>query len=371
MTTLIQNKPFLPKGDATPAITIVVVPRERFSHTRESLESIYAHTTIPFKLVYVDGGSPTAIRNYLECQSIALDFDLIRTDHYLSPNQTRNIGLSRVQTPYVLFIDNDVEVSPGWCDRLLQCAIETQAAVVCPLTCIGKPLHQKIHLAGGEARIVLEVKGDRTRHRVHEKHYFVNRPVVDVQDQLHRRQCEFAEFHCMLVRTDLFQQIGLLDENLLSTREHIDFCLNVTQAGGTIFCEPESVVTYVPEVLYRWSDLSYFMLRWSDEWEEKSLKHFSQKWNLSKKDKYFKKRYRRMGHRRHQAFLRPLIRQFTFGTVVPWLEKGAIALERLLNRWITTSYNQRQNSFAIPKPSLPTISIRPVDAVVSNVHPMG
>lgn len=358
MTALLETIPIPSQEVASnaPLVTIVVSPRERFSYTRESLESLYAHTTLPFHLVYVDGGSPAPVRQYLETQAAQRGFHLIRTDYYLAPNQARNLGLSQVQTPYVLFIDNDVVVTPGWCDRLLRCAEETQAAVVCPLTCIGRPLHQKIHLAGGEARLVLELKGDQARYKVHEKHYFVNRSVADVQDQLRRRQCEFAEFHCMLVRTAVFEQTGLLDERLRSTREHIDFCLTVTQAGGTIFCEPDSVVTYVPDILHRWSDLSYFMLRWSDEWEEKSLKHFRKKWNLDK-DKYFKKRYRRMGHRRHQAFLRPLIRQLTWGNTVPWLENGAIALERRFNRWFTASYKKRTAHLPKIKPSLPQVTL--------------
>ncbi|MEL6222702.1 MAG: glycosyltransferase [Cyanobacteria bacterium J06627_8] len=345
----------------SPKVTIVVSPRERFSYARESLESIYAHTSVPFHLIYVDGGSPQSVQAYLETQSKERGFQLIRTDYYLAPNQARNLGLSYVKTPYVLFIDNDVAVTPGWCDRLLQCAEETNATVVCPLTCIGKPLHQTIHLAGGEARLVLEIIGDQSRYKVHEKHYFVNRQVAEVKDKLHRRQCEFAEFHCMFVRTDIFQRTGLLDEKLLSTREHIDFCLTVAQSNGTIFCEPSSVVTYVPEVLYRWADLSYFMLRWSDAWEEKSLKHFRKKWNLPKKDKYFKKRYRRMGHRRHHAFLRPFVRRFTFGHSIPWVENGAIALERLLNRRITASYKKRMAHRSRPTPTLPVKEYRSPD----------
>lgn len=335
-----------------PQITIVVSPRERFSHTQPSLESIYAHTHIPFHLIYVDGGSPNSIRQYLQEQSQQRGFDLIRTEHYLSPNQARNLALTQVKTDYVLFIDNDVEVSPGWLEPLLDCAEATQATAVCPLTCIGQPLHQKIHLAGGEARIVLEVNGDTIRRRVHEKHYFVNRLVADVRDRLQRRQCEFAEFHCMLVRTSIFAQVGGLDEALLCTREHIDFCLNVTQSGGTIYCEPASVVTYVPDVVFRWSDLSYFMLRWSDDWEIRSLQHFRKKWDLAK-DKYFKKRYRRLGHRRHQAFLKPLIQQLTFGQSAPWLEKLLIPIERKLNQWISAHYTQTAPANHQPLP-LPT-----------------
>jgi GT2 family glycosyltransferase len=139
----------------------------------------------------------------------------------------------------------------------------------------------------------------------------------------------------MLVRRDIFDTIGLLDEKLLSTREHIDFSMSVTNAGGKIYCEPESVTTYVPDTGFEWSDLTYFMLRWSDAWELASLEHFIQKWDLTKKDKYFKKRYSRLGQRRHQAFLRPLVKQLSFGGYATWLEKMLVAIERKINRYIS------------------------------------
>jgi GT2 family glycosyltransferase len=321
-----------------PKVTLVVVPRERFSYTCESLESIYQHTHYPFELVYVDGNSPKQTQQYLQEQAQAKQFKLVRTDYYLSPNQARNIGLQYVETEYVVFVDNDIHVAPGWLKKLVDCAEEESATVVCPLVCIGQNLHSKVHLAGGEARIFLEIKNGKQRRKVHEKHYFVNRPVAEIQDKLQRRECEFAEFHCLLVRTAIFDQIGLLDEKLLSTREHIDFSLNITEVGGTIYCEPESVTTYVPDSGFEWSDLPYFMLRWSDAWEVASLEHFMQKWDLTVKDKYFKKRYRRLGQRRHQAFLRPLVRQLSFGGYATWLEKMLVSLERKLNRLVSNRY---------------------------------
>ncbi len=338
-----------------PQVTIVVSQRERFSYTRESLESIYEHTQIPFSLVYVDGNSPSHIKRYLEEQAREKEFDLIRTEYYLSPNQARNLGLHQVNTEYVVFIDNDVIVTPGWLDNLLQCAQETQATVVCPLTCIGQPVGETIHLAGGEAHIVVETQENGgVKRKVHEKHYFVNRKVDEVRDQLHRQQCEFAEFHCMLVRTEIFNRIGLLDEGLLSTREHIDFCMTVTNAGGTFYCEPASVVSYVPGLKFELPELAFFMVRWSNAWEIASLEHFAQKWNLTINDKYFKKRYKRMGHRRHQAFLKPLLRRITFGHNPLWLEKIAISLEKKLNHYITNRYAQNQaksNNTPLPQPT--------------------
>ena len=346
-----------------PSITIIVSPRERFSHAQKSLESIYAHTQIPFKLIYVDGGSPRYVQDYLRQKSQEWDFELIRTDYFLSPNQARNLGLTQTETDYVVFIDNDVEVAPGWLNYLATCVEETQATVVSPLTCIGKPIGERIHLAGGEARIVLQFKGKKVKRRVHEKHYFVNRPVAEVQNQLQRCQCEFAEFHCMLVRRSIFDKIGPLDENLLSTREHIDFCLTVAQAGGTVYCEPASVVTYVPEVLYRWFDLAYFMLRWSNEWEIRSLQYFQKKWNLPKKDKYFKKRYGRLGYRRHQAFLKPWIKRLLLGHTPSVIVNTSVTLERKLNNWITARYYrlhpERQN---LPQCAVMSVGSEPARA---------
>jgi GT2 family glycosyltransferase len=321
-----------------PRVTIVISPRERFSFTRENLESIYENTNTPFSLVYVDGGSPIEIKQYLEAQAQERGFKLIRTEQYLAPNQARNLAIPHVDTEFILFVDNDVLVNPNWLNLLIQCADETTATVVCPLTCIGKKINETIHLAGGEARIYEEETETGTVRKVHEKHYFVNRPVADVQDQLHRKQCEFAEFHCMLVRTEIFSRIGRLDEGLINTREHIDFCMSVTNVGGTIFCEPASVVTYVPDLPFNFADLSFFLLRWSDAWELESLDYFQKKWNLTTNDKYFKKRYKRLGHRRHFAFLRPFLRRFTFGKENPWLEQQAIALERKLNRWMSDRY---------------------------------
>lgn len=123
-----------------PKVTIVIVPRERFSCTQESLESIYEHTTIPFNLIYVDGNSPEKIHHYLKQQAQAKNFQLLRTEYYLTPNQARNVGLSHVKTPYLVFIDNDVIVTKGWLNALVTCAEETSATVVGPFNVSRKTL---------------------------------------------------------------------------------------------------------------------------------------------------------------------------------------------------------------------------------------
>lgn len=189
-------------------------------------------------------------------------------------------------------------------------------------------------MAGGEIRIVSERYQQTVHRRLYKECYHVNRSLPLIQHQLKRQPCEYAELNCMLVKREIFEHIGPFDEKLLNTREHADFCLSVAKAGGKIVCEPEAVVTCVPTIPRRWSDLAYFMLRWSDAWEAASLIHFQNKWKLDM-DYDFMRNFRHLGHQRHQLFLLPLVRRLTAGRRVRSLEKLAIRLERWLNQYIT------------------------------------
>lgn len=323
-----------------PIVTIVVVPRERFSYTQTSLESIYEHTQIPFKLVYVDGNSPPTVKSYLQTQGRIHDFQVIRTDYYLYPNQARNLGLSYVETPYVVFMDNDVVVTPGWLQALVECAETTEASVVGPLMGQHEPVHEEIHFAGGESHIWVDRKG---RRRLREKMYDQGKSVALMRDRLQRQETELAEFHCVLVRKSVFEQVGVLDEQMLNTKEHLDFCMLVRQAGAKVYFEPKSLVTYVAGPPLQWSDLHYYMLRWSDDWTLKSLNRLREKWDLAE-DAYFTTKYNKLGWRRKMTIIAPMIWKLTFGLYSPKLERLFMKFERFLNHWLCDRHAKTQPS---------------------------
>ncbi len=76
-------------------VTIGLIPRERFSLASEAIQTIYEHTTIPFDLVIVDCNIP---EKYLaQINHVLLgrrNFQIIHSDHYLLPGQSRNLVLS-------------------------------------------------------------------------------------------------------------------------------------------------------------------------------------------------------------------------------------------------------------------------------------
>ena len=330
-----------------PQVTIIVVPRERYQFARESLESLYANTTFPFDLVYVDNNSPTSLRRYLETQADLKGFKLVRSERYLSPNAARNFGLRHVSSKYVVFVDNDVVFAPNWLTALVDCTEATGATAVGSLVCQYQPYHEIVHCAGGEymsaseyAEFTAGTYSDR-KWVIEEKTPYQNQRVAAVSDRLKREPTGFVEFHSMLVRTEIFEQIGMLDEGFSCTKEYLDFAMSVTKVGGKIYLEPASVVTFrthPPAPALQWSDLPYFMLRWSDAWEMSNLLHFQQKWQVE--GKYFQRRYKKLGKRRREALIDPLIVKMAFlgQERQKWLKKRVIKLEKSLNHYLTNRY---------------------------------
>jgi GT2 family glycosyltransferase len=259
-----------------PEVTIVVVPRERFSVALRSLDTLYQHTDHPFDLVYVDGNSPALLRDRLRHEAARRAFRLLRTEHYLSPNRARNLGVREATTPYVVFVDNDVIVTPGWLEALISCAHDTGAWVVGPLAFEGDLADGMVHNAGGFCHF----EGAPGRRHLVQDNRYGHRHLSELPGGLRRFAVDYVEFHCVLVRRDAFDAIGPLDEGLLSTREHLDLCLQVAAHGGEVWSDCSSLVTYdnPPPVPLR--DLPFFMLRWSEAWNVASLRHFVAKYEL-------------------------------------------------------------------------------------------
>lgn len=256
-------------------VTLIVVPRERFSYTQKSLENIYQNTNLPFNLIYVDTNSPPQTKRYLEIQAQEKNFHLIRVNCFLSPNQARNLALKSVDTEYVVYIDNDVLVKPGWLKALVNCADETGAWVVGPLCFEGADFNT-IHMAGGS----FVFKQREKRQWLAMKRPYFKTPLAKIRTDFQRQPCDIVEFHCCLARMDVFKQLGPHDEQIINVGTEDDLCLTVLKAGNLIYFEPKSMVTYVSPTKLVFSDIPFFFTRWSQAWFTQSINRLQEKWNL-------------------------------------------------------------------------------------------
>jgi GT2 family glycosyltransferase len=315
---------------AAQRVTIAVVPRERFSFAIQSLQSVLAQRDPATELVYIDGGSPPLVRQFLEQRAARHSFQLVSTERYISPNAARNLAAAHTRTKYLALVDNDVLVSPGWVEALLACAEATGAAIVAPVCCTGSGEAATVLDAGGT--VELAFAGNRRVLRVENHHR--GRRLAGAATPLRREAVKHVAFHAALFRTSALAEVGAFDEKLLSVAQEADLCLRVAAAGGTIMVEPAAVVAHAPPPPFDAEDLEYFQLRWSDVWNRASIEHFRAKWNLTAHDEALAEMARELdAHRR--LLLEPYRRMLRLLGTGParWFEDILIApWEQAANR---------------------------------------
>ena len=340
--------------------TVIVTPRERFGIAKQSLESLLACRDEPFDIVYVDAGAPRALSDWIARKAEEHDFVHLRRKEMMTPNGARNLGVAAAKTPLVVFADNDVIFSDGWLTALCDCAEEEGADVVAPMTCEGPELHAVIHQAGGQ-------------YAENEKGFFDTprgqRRIVDLMPHqgerldalppFERGEIGTCEFHCVLARRDLFgpDRIGPLDEDMLATKEHLDFCMSVHEIGGKVLIEPTSRVTYMfPNRHHALTaaDFPFFLVRWSAEWQTRSLDHFAQKWGLAP-DEYFDKRYTKVHWRRQHGVTKTMARMVPVlgrnQTFTQWFVSAFDPLVRRYASHLVSRQDAQRRKTASPRPS--------------------
>jgi hypothetical protein len=261
-------------------VSVCIVPRERFSLAEQSLENIIRATDPSVPIIYVDANAPEAIASGLSEQCARRGANYIRLGEYLAPNVARSIALEKVSTKYLVFLDNDLFVEPGWLNALIECAEQTGAWAVSPLVMEGSATLPLVHMAGGD----LQTREQNGVLQLGESHRQLHRLPFLARPLLKREPCGFFEYHAVLLRRSIFDEACTIDPKLTSVHEHIDLALQIQAAGGTIYFEPGSSVRYDSATRFSDQDRAFFELRWSETWTRQTLDHFRRKWGLASND---------------------------------------------------------------------------------------
>lgn len=259
-------------------VSLIIVPRERFSLAIASLKSVLQNTLPPCELVYVDGSLSRKVSQQIRLLVEGSGGTYIRRKHWLRPNEARNIGLQHAGGKFVVFLDNDVFPEPGWLTRMMDCARDTSAGVVSPVYLQGDSTAPIVHCAGGE--IVYVDQGEDRPPMLITHQYDLGKPIADLP-QLQRQKTGLVEFHAVLVTRQFLCSIGeKLDEGLETTREHVDLCLLANKHGFDIYLEPSALIRYGNEERLRLTDVDYLMFRWSEAATKRTIAHFESKWQV-------------------------------------------------------------------------------------------
>jgi hypothetical protein len=223
-------------------VTIGFFPREHFSLAAESLQRIFEYTHIPFNLIVVDCKTPEIYWHQIE--EVLRDHSnvkVIRTEHYLMPNQSRNRVIQESNDDFICFIENDILVEAGWLTHLIEACEKHPADVAIPRIFEGQSGDTKIHWDRGFG----EMHSVQTENGL--KWQITPATGVICRDQgSHRRKVElWGEPHCELYRRSVFDRVDPFDEQIVCL-DFMDSNLALYQSQISVVFEPKSIVRICP-----------------------------------------------------------------------------------------------------------------------------
>lgn len=179
--------------------SLIVVCCNQLEFTRRCLESILQHTRPPYELIVVDNGSSDETPQYLDeirrrpgPERVELIRNATNPGHPPAVNQ----ALAVVRGRYVVFLDNDTMLTPGWLDGLIHISLQDwpRNGMVGPVT-NGAPDVQAVRPGYTDLK-------DLDAFAVARRREFAGRVLAN------SRLTSF----CLLARRDVLDRIGNWDE---------------------------------------------------------------------------------------------------------------------------------------------------------------
>ncbi|HEX7359839.1 MAG TPA: glycosyltransferase [Bryobacteraceae bacterium] len=226
----VEHRPSLKWYDAeTPDVSIIILNYNKPDLTQICLEHLWSHTSgFRYEIIVVDNGSLP--ENFAPLRDVPGPMRLLRLELNRFFGEGNNIGAEEARGLYILFLNNDAFVTPGWLEPLVQW-LEDEP------------------LLGGVGPRFLYPDG-----RTQEAGAFISTDGISVQigkidayatDDIARNHIvDYCSAACFLIRRSLFLEIGGFDYAYEPAYyEDVDLCFKIAARGLFIgYCSQSQIV---------------------------------------------------------------------------------------------------------------------------------
>lgn len=218
---------------ATPGRCSIIIPVfNNLDLTRACLESIRENTAAgSYELIVVDNGSTDGTRDFLKTKNSERFLRPLFNEANLGFARASNQGAQAAQSDCLVFLNNDTLVTPGWLSELA-----ARAAKDAGIAAVGaKLLYPDDTVQHAGVAISPEKKVFHIYKYFHRDHPAVNK----------ERAFQALTAACLLVKRDVFFEVGRFDEQFVNGFEDVDLCLKMGSKGLRLIYNPRSVVCHL------------------------------------------------------------------------------------------------------------------------------
>lgn len=214
----------------SPLVTIILINYNGFNNTKECVNSLLGLTYDNYKILIVDNGSTDGSFIKLK-EKFSNKLDLIETKKNLGFSGGNNFGTKyalKNKSDFILLLNNDTVVEKDFLEYLVSEMInESSIGVTIP-----KIYYYKKNIVWSAGGYISKLRGTGITYG-------------NFSDSLTKDQKKVVNFGsgcCLLIRAEVLEQIGGMDENYFLYVEDADLSKKVTYTGAKILYVPKSKI---------------------------------------------------------------------------------------------------------------------------------
>lgn len=214
--------------NSNPLVSIISINYNRLDDTIELFDSIRQNDYSNIELILVDNGSD---KNPDTIKSSFPQLQLIKNKRNLGFAAANNIGIKHAKGKYILLINNDMVVSPGFLSPLVQkLESENIIGIVSP----------KIYFHNNPN--IIQYAGFTNIHPITIRNKGIGFKEADKGQYDQSVATYYAHGAACLFRASLIEKVGYMSEEFFLYYEEMDWCKRARNHGFKIFYVPQSVV---------------------------------------------------------------------------------------------------------------------------------
>jgi GT2 family glycosyltransferase len=233
-----------PRGDRTgarsgPDVSVIIVSYNTKALLDACLRSVYASRHVSIDVWVVDNGSPDGSADHVN--TAFPDVHLVRNADNRGFAAANNVAMARARGRYVLLLNPDTLVRDNTISELAALLDRRpRVGIVGPLVCNSDgsiqscgywypTLRAEILLSRNVGRVGRLILGD---------------PPVD-PDPTTETLVDWVDGCCLMIRREVIDEIGGLDEQFFLYAEELDWCRSAKRAGWQLATCPQSEMTHL------------------------------------------------------------------------------------------------------------------------------
>ena len=224
-------------------LSISIVNYNNKEYLKSCLDSIYSHAPeTNFEVIVVDNGSSDGSTEAVKHAFPSIN--LIENSNNLGFVKANNQGIRASKGQYVLSLNNDTIIEDGTLSGLVRFMNEHPDVGACGPKVLNRDGSLQYQCRRNFPTISSSLFYFLRLHRL-----FPGKKRFGQYLMTHRNSDEAGEVDsvsgcCMMVRREVIEEVGILDENFIMYGDDLDWCYRIKQAGWKVFYVPDYQIVH-------------------------------------------------------------------------------------------------------------------------------